>query len=73
MIIKEIEYVHHTKLKVLLTEREIEVLHFLSRGYTDTEIGEKLFLARSTIKTHRKNLLRKYDARNSCHLVFLAK
>jgi len=59
-------------LKVLLTNREKEVLYLLSRGYTNSEIGEKLFLAHSTIHTYRKNLLKKFDARNSCHLIFLA-
>jgi DNA-binding CsgD family transcriptional regulator len=62
----------HRNIKVLLTIREKEVLYFLSRGFTDFEIAKKLFLSRSTIKTHRKKLLMKYDARNSCHLVFLA-
>lgn len=61
-----------TKIKVLLTKREKEVLYFLARGFTDIEIGTKLFLAQSTIKTYRSNLLRKFDAKNACHLVYLA-
>ena len=62
----------NNKLKVLLTRREKEVLKYLSRGYTDIEIGGFIFLSQETIKTYRRNLLRKFDARNSCHLVFLA-
>jgi len=63
---------HQPELKVLLTNREKQVLQYLAKGYTNLEIGKKLFLAHSTIHTYRKNLLRKFDARNSCHLVFLA-
>ena len=67
-----IEERRRTKPKVLLTNREKQVLNLLSRGYTNSEIGEKLFLSHSTIHSYRKILLRKFDARNSCHLIFLA-
>jgi DNA-binding NarL/FixJ family response regulator len=63
---------NNKKLRVLLTKREKEVLYFLSRGYTDIEIGKELFLSQYTIKTHRANLIQKFNARNSCHLVFLS-
>jgi len=59
--------------KINLTQREKEVLHLISHGYTDIEMGKILFLASSTIKSYRKNLLQKFNARNSCHLVYLAK
>jgi DNA-binding NarL/FixJ family response regulator len=71
-MIQSITTFHRRSLKVLITNREKEVLHLLAHGYTDCEIGTKLFLATSTIKSHRTNLLRKFDAKNSCHLVYLS-
>jgi len=72
MILPQTQILPEGKFKVLLTKREKEVLSYLAEGYTDFEIGTKTFVSQSTIKTHRKNLLRKFDARNSCNLVFLA-
>lgn len=72
MILPHQEKTRNSGIKVLLTNREKEVLYFLTQGFTDKEIGKKLFLSRSTIKTHRKNLILKFDARNSCHLVYLS-
>jgi len=60
------------ELKVLLTKREKQVLQYLANGYTNIEIGRIIFLSQSTVHTYRKNLLRKFNARNSCHLIFLA-
>lgn len=72
MIPQESSFNYDKKIKVLLTNREKQVLDLLSIGFTDIEIGRKIFLSQSTVKTHRSNLLRKFNARNSCHLVFLA-
>jgi DNA-binding NarL/FixJ family response regulator len=70
-MIQPIASFNQASFKALITNREKEVLYYLVQGYTDYEIGRKLFLATSTIKTHRANLLRKFDAKNSCHLVYL--
>jgi LuxR family maltose regulon positive regulatory protein len=45
-----------------LSEREIEVLRLLAAGLSNQEIGEELFLATSTIKTHINHLYRKLQA-----------
>ena len=42
-----------------LTEREAEVLRFLSRGLSNKEIAEELFFAEKTVKTHISNILSK--------------
>lgn len=42
-----------------LTEREIEVLRLLAAGFTNRQIGEKLYLTEGTVKTHVHNLLGK--------------
>jgi LuxR family maltose regulon positive regulatory protein len=45
----------------LLTARELEILTLISCGLKNSEIGAKLFIAPSTVKTHINNLYRKLD------------
>ncbi len=47
-----------------LTEREIEVLQLIAKGYKNAEIAEALFLSLNTIKTHIKNIYIKLDVKN---------
>ena len=57
--------INETELKNLkLTTREYEVLQLLAQGHTNAEIGDKLFLSLSTVKTHVSNLLVKMDVKN---------
>lgn len=56
----------------LLTRREIEVLRLISEGLTNHQIADKLFVSESTIDTHRKNLLSKFDVKNTAALVRLS-
>ncbi|MEE8046736.1 MAG: LuxR C-terminal-related transcriptional regulator, partial [Dehalococcoidia bacterium] len=44
-----------------LSERELEVFELIYDGLSNDEIGEKLFVAQSTIKTHINRLYRKID------------
>ena len=53
----------------ILTERETEILRLIADGYTDTEIGRKLSISGKTVSTHRKNMLRKLNLRNTAVLV----
>ena len=46
----------------LLSERELQVLEGMSRGLSNAQIGEELFLSEDTIKTHARRLFRKLDA-----------
>lgn len=55
-----------------LTPREREVLIAVADGASNTEIGERLFLSESTVKTHVGRVLQKLDARDRVHLVILA-
>ncbi len=47
-----------------LSDREIEVLKFIAKGYKNSEIAEKLFVSQNTIKTHIKNIYTKLNVRN---------
>lgn len=52
-----------------LSGRETEVLECIAVGLTTLEIGEKLFISKNTVETHRKNLLYKLKAKNTAELV----
>jgi len=58
--------------KVQLTDREHQVLQLVAKQLTTREIARKLFVAESTIITHRKNIMRKLDVSNSVGMVKLA-
>jgi DNA-binding NarL/FixJ family response regulator len=57
---------------IVLTRREKEVLELIAGGMTNNEIGEKLFISPSTVDTHRKNLLAKFEAKNTASLIHVA-
>ena len=47
-----------------LTARELDILDCLANGLNNREIGEKLFISPSTVKTHVRNLYLKFDVSN---------
>ena len=44
-----------------LSPREREVLQLLAEGRTSPEIAKRLFVATTTVETHRRNIMRKLD------------
>lgn len=59
-------------VKIVLTRREKEVLELIADGMTNNEIAQKLFVSVTTVDTHRKNLLAKFEARNIASLIKMA-
>lgn len=55
-----------------LTEREREVIKLIAQEYTSDEIAKKLYIARSTVDTHRKNLIYKLKVKNAVGLALFA-
>jgi DNA-binding NarL/FixJ family response regulator len=60
------------KNSIVLTRREMEVLELIAEGMTNNEIAAKLFVGSTTVDTHRKNLLAKFDVKNTAALIKLA-
>lgn len=66
--------VNQKRIKELeISEREYEVLIGISEGLSNKEIGEKLFISESTIKTHVSNLLVKLNAKRRTQALQIAK
>lgn len=55
--------------KVVLSNREKEILHLIANGKTSKEISEELFIAKTTVDTHRKNMIRKLDLNSGNELI----
>jgi DNA-binding NarL/FixJ family response regulator len=55
-----------------LSQREKEILVLICQGFSNNEIGEKLFISPKTVDNHRTSLLSKTSTRNSAHLVMYA-
>ncbi len=55
--------------KVVLSNREKEILHLIANGKTSKEIAENLFIAKTTVDTHRKNMIRKLKLTSGNELV----
>lgn len=56
----------------VITRREKEVLELIADGLTNNEIAQKLFISSTTVDTHRKNLLAKFEAKNTASLIHIA-
>ncbi|NRD18833.1 response regulator transcription factor [Winogradskyella eckloniae] len=66
--------INHKKIEDLdISKREYEVLLGISEGLSNKEIGERLFLSESTIKTYVSSLLSKLDAKRRTHALQIAK
>lgn len=66
--------INEAELKKLnLSSREQEVLQLLTKGNSNAEIAEKLFLSVSTVKTHMSNLFFKMDVKSRTQAIEKAK
>ena len=66
--------INHKKIEDLeISKREYEVLLGISEGLSNKEIGEKLFVSESTIKSHVSNLLSKLNAKRRTQALQIAK
>ncbi|KAA5536111.1 response regulator transcription factor [Taibaiella lutea] len=52
-----------------LSEREIEIIQLIADGFTTKDIAQQLYLSFHTVGTHRRNIFRKLNVRNSSELI----
>jgi DNA-binding NarL/FixJ family response regulator len=55
-----------------LSERERDIVHLLALGYTNQEIGTRLFISVRTVDTHRAHIMRKLRLETRAELVMFA-
>lgn len=60
------------RLVPVITRREKEVLLLIANGMTNPDIAEKLFISVTTVNSHRKSLLEKFEVNNTAMLIQLA-
>ena len=56
----------------VLTDREIEIIKLIAEGFSNKEIGSKLFISHRTVDTHRTNLMKKLNTNNIAGLISFA-
>ena len=61
------------KKQDIFTDREVEVLKLLLKGFESKQIATKLFISSNTVDNHRKNMIRKVDARDTTALIQISK
>lgn len=61
------EYTAYTDVQ--LTAREVQILRMILLGFSRSKIAEKLDVSPETIKSHRKNLMRKLEVQNVAELI----
>jgi DNA-binding NarL/FixJ family response regulator len=72
----ETQHMVSTLRKSVLSElsvRETEVLYHISRGYSNREIADKLFIAEQTVKNHVSVIYAKLGLRDRMQALLLAK
>lgn len=57
------------KIIMQLSDRELEVLKLIVEEYSNKEISDALCISMSTVETHRKNLIKKLNVKNTIGLV----
>jgi DNA-binding NarL/FixJ family response regulator len=64
--------VNQSLLLAELTEREVEIIKSVAKGFSNKEIAEILFISPRTVDTHQTNIMRKLDMHNVVELVRFA-
>ena len=62
----------NTSTYATLSKREREILALMALDKTSIEISERLFLSEDTVKTHRRNIKKKINAKNQYDVVRFA-
>lgn len=57
---------------IVLSKREKEILRLIGEGKTSNEISDMLFIGKTTVDTHRKNILKKLNIHGKSDLLRFA-
>jgi DNA-binding NarL/FixJ family response regulator len=70
---QEDTYLDNFMRKFQLTSREVGIIRLICKEKTTKEIAAELFLSELTINTHRRNINRKLDIKNTAGLINFAR
>ncbi|QHT70931.1 response regulator transcription factor [Rhodocytophaga rosea] len=66
------QYMPEPAIASTLSEREKEIVALVAKEYSSHEIGNILFIAPTTVDTHRRNIMQKIGVKNTAGLVKFA-
>ena len=55
-----------------LSELQIQILRFVSEGLSNDDISTKVCLSKRTVETHRRNIMKKMDVKNTAEMITVA-
>jgi DNA-binding NarL/FixJ family response regulator len=58
---------------IQLTKRQVEILSLMDQGFSNQEIGDKLFIGKATVKTHINQIFKIFSASNRISCLRAAK
>jgi DNA-binding CsgD family transcriptional regulator len=58
-----------SNLRTIFSNREKEIIFYMSTGLDANEIAQKMYLSPHTVNTHKKNILYKADCKNTAELI----
>lgn len=61
--------IKQSKKETPFSDRESEIIKLISKGLTLAEIANALFISPLTVKTHKRNILKKAKVKNTVHLI----
>ena len=56
----------------MLTERELHVLYYIAKGYSNEEIGKALFISKHTAKSHVSAIIKKMNVKTRAQATYVA-
>ncbi|ASO20494.1 DNA-binding NarL/FixJ family response regulator [Actinoalloteichus hoggarensis] len=62
----------HVFTRQPLSERELQVVRLVARGYSNQRIADELFLSLETVRTYLRRMFLKFDVRDRTQLAVLA-
>lgn len=57
---------------VKLTERELELIKYLTEGFDNKQIAEKMFVTTATVKFHMTAIMNKFGVKNRASVAVIA-
>ncbi len=69
----QVSYFNSELQHIQFTKREKDILKLLDKAWTSEKIAEKLFISVHTVRTHRKNLLKKIGCENTIEMLKVVK